>query len=357
MVTNRQHRGPREARGRRIVFEATLALAIAAAVANSGSDNGVRIDLVKRQTKITRRLIETTDDSENADLVLTDYYNNQYVGVVGIGTPPQYLTVVFDTGSSDLWIPSSRCGECGQHTKFDASRSSSYQTVTDRKNEEVKFEVDYGSGKVTGYEAMETATLGSLSVTGLHFGEVTYEDREIQSFMMDGIAGLAFNGLSMVTNPTLLENLHTQHPTLPYFFSMYLSNNPGDSKHPSHLNFGAYDLDIVGANASWKFTPVIKRGYGDFKYWTVKMTGVEVASGTGEVKHTLCTSFADYGKSPNSCYGIVDSGTSGIAVPESTYDDLIAFVTDGLNCKVSNKHFCFTLDCLKCCDVYGTLPF
>ena len=311
-------------------------MATIAAVESGGSGGaGVRIDLAKQQTA-ARRLAETTDDVGSADLTLTDYYNNQYVGVIGIGTPPQYLTVVFDTGSSDLWIPSSRCSECGQHTKFDAARSSSYEAVTDRKNGEVKFEVDYGSGKVTGYEATETATLGSISVSELHFGEVTYEDREIQSFMMDGIAGLAFDGLSMVTNPTLLESLHTQHPSLPYYFSMYLSNNPEDSKHPSHLNFGAYDLSIVGANASWKFTPVIKRGYGDFKYWTVKMTGLSVLTSSGEVKHSLCTSSSDYGTSSSSCYAIVDSGTSGIAVPESTYDDLISYVTDGLKCKVSD---------------------
>ena len=29
---------------------------------------------------------------------LSDYYNNEFVGNLGIGTPPQYFTVVFDTG-------------------------------------------------------------------------------------------------------------------------------------------------------------------------------------------------------------------------------------------------------------------
>jgi len=48
---------------------------------------------------------------------------------------------------------------------------------------------------------------------------------------------------------------------MPYYFSVFLSNNPGDTKKPSTLTFGGYDLEgVVGGNASWQFTPVIKRG-------------------------------------------------------------------------------------------------
>ena len=73
----------------------------------------------------------STDDSESPPgeedyegnmLTLVDYYNNQYVGMIGIGTPPQYLTVVLDTGSSDLWIPGMGCTACGNHATFDPSR-------------------------------------------------------------------------------------------------------------------------------------------------------------------------------------------------------------------------------------------
>lgn len=55
-------------------------------------------------------------------ITLVDYYNNQYVGMIGIGSPPQYLSVVMDTGSSDLWIPGMGCTACGNHATFDGSK-------------------------------------------------------------------------------------------------------------------------------------------------------------------------------------------------------------------------------------------
>lgn len=184
----------------------------------------------------------------------------------------------------------------------------------------------YGSGSVTGTIAVDTVTLGAFRVESVKFGVVSAETEKLQVFIADGIFGLGFEGLAHISRPTLFAQLAQENPEIDNMFAFYLT--PEAYAHGSELHIGGYDLSVVGPNASFHYTPVVKLPeYDAFMYWTVKMNYFardnSSSSGPSDAAVNLCDPF---------CYAIVDTGTSLISVPRGIYAQVLRAISDGLNC-------------------------
>ena len=96
-------------------------------------------------------------------VTINDFENAQFYGSVEIGTPAQTFEVIYDTGSSNLWVPNKKFGT---HKVYDHTASSTYVS-----NGTV-FDIRYGSGPVSGVTVIVNVvavakTVVSLNVTRL----------------------------------------------------------------------------------------------------------------------------------------------------------------------------------------------
>ncbi len=111
----------------------------------------------------------------NVLLYLTNFKNSQYIGTISIGTPPQNVDVIFDTGSSNFWITSKNCMDigCQMHKSYDAKKSNSHVKIGTR------VEVEFGSGKVEGIFSQDHVKIGPLLLKDQEFGEIEKEEGDI----------------------------------------------------------------------------------------------------------------------------------------------------------------------------------
>lgn len=130
------------------------------------------------------------------------------IAEIYLGTPPQRLTCLIDSGSSDLWLPSRLCTHCVNNNHFDARSSSTFKPFTKQTlygPKPLTVEIAYGSGKVKGYAVHDSLQLGSLHVPRQAF--IIVEDALLPSARSwDGICGLGWAKLAQV-EPTVYQNM------------------------------------------------------------------------------------------------------------------------------------------------------
>merc|ERR1712193_388337 len=88
---------------------------------------------------------------------LANNANTQYYGHILVGTPPHRFKVVFDTGSSVLWVPDAACKS---HNTFRLHHSKTGKLIGVNRNQVKLAHIQYGTGQMTGVEASDTIRIG-----------------------------------------------------------------------------------------------------------------------------------------------------------------------------------------------------
>ena len=205
--------------------------------------------------------------------------------------------VVLDTGSSNLWVPSSECGSiaCYLHTKYDSSASSTY------KKNGSDFEIRYGSGSLSGFISQDTVQIGDVKIKNQLFAEATEEPGLAFAFgRFDGILGLGYDTISVnkIVPPfySMVDQGLLDEPVV----SFYLSDTNNGDGDGSEAVFGGVNKD----HYTGKLTKIPLRRKA---YWEVDLDSISFGDATAELDNTGV---------------ILDTGTSLIALP-STLAELL----------------------------------
>lgn len=229
-------------------------------------------------------------------VAVDNFLNAQYFSDIAIGNPPQDFKVVLDTGSSNLWIPSSDCNSiaCYLHSKYDHSDSSSY------KKNGSDFAIRYGSGAVEGYISQDTLQIGDLKIKNQLFGEATSEPGLAFAFgRFDGILGLGYDTISVNgIVPPFYEMINQKLIDEPVF-AFYLGDT-ADKENESEAIFGGINKDHYKGDLT--YLPLRRKAY-----WEVDLDAITFDGETAEFEGTGA---------------ILDTGTSLITLP-STLADLM----------------------------------
>ncbi|CAI9166997.1 unnamed protein product [Rangifer tarandus platyrhynchus] len=239
-----------------------------------------------------------------------------YVGNITIGTPPQEFQVVFDTGSSDLWVPSVFCTSptCSSHVLFRHLESSTFRP----KNK--TFIVEYSSGRMKGVVARDTVRIGDLVITDQEFG-LSMAQSGFEGMPFDGVLGLNYPKFSFTGGIPIFDNLKNQGAISEPVFAFYLSKSKPES---SVVMFGGVDKSYYQGVLHW--VPLIQAGN-----WRVHMDCISMN------RRVISCS--------GGCEALVDTGRSLIQGPRRLVNNILRLIG---TMPRGSKHYvsCFALNTL-----------
>uniref|UniRef100_A0A452G6Z8 Peptidase A1 domain-containing protein n=1 Tax=Capra hircus TaxID=9925 RepID=A0A452G6Z8_CAPHI len=173
-----------------------------------------------------------------------------YIGNITTETQPQEFHVVFDTGSSDLWVPSVFCQSlaCARKVMFRHLYSSTF-----RPTQKI-FSIKYITGRVKGLLVYNTVRIGDLVSTDQQFA-ISLEKSGIEGIHFDGVLSLKYPKISFTGALPSFDNLMNEGAISEPIFAFYLSK---DKWEGSAVMFGGVDHRYYKGELNW--VPFIQAG-------------------------------------------------------------------------------------------------
>jgi hypothetical protein len=181
---------------------------------------------------------ELQADREIFNESLHNFRDTQYYGQINIGTPPQAFPVIFDTGSANLWVPSTSCYSegCLAHERFDHAASSTFSTSG------VPIYIKFGTGRIAGTISQDVVHFHQLRIQQQAFLEVSDERNfPFESFPFAGIVGLCLPSIAAAGTTPLFDTIMKQRLLPANMFSFHLSPIGGES----HVFFGGINEALL----------------------------------------------------------------------------------------------------------------
>lgn len=131
------------------------------------------------------------------------------------------INVVFDTGSTNLWIASDLCttAPCinSDRHRYGHTYSETYQVAGGGK-----LDIEFGTGELQGEQAIDHLHVGPFTVRDQTFGMIESEIGDaFRSIPFEGILGLAFPSMSANKVTPFFDNARTTSPVPRYINSVF----------------------------------------------------------------------------------------------------------------------------------------
>ena len=266
-------------------------------ISSSFAKNFKNQDNPIKATFIMQKNIKQLQAPGNPGAIAATSVSQTLVASIGIGTPPQTMSVLIDTGSNLFWVRSSKCKstECmtGNRAKYDASKSTTFRAVGTNES------ITYGDQTAVKCNTnLEALTIGNKVVNNQPICEAFDIYTPVES--VDGIIGIAPPG-ARNTSATFFPSLMLTSPSLAVISFWY---NTKDDSNPNSGEITIGGVDTTRFVGELDYLPISSVR----SYWSVSFDGVTDSDGNN--LSTLSGSI------------IVDTGTSVVLLPYSLVNSL-----------------------------------